>query len=40
MEAGIRRGYLTLADISGFTSFLAASGLDHANAIAGRYPRE
>jgi uncharacterized protein YndB with AHSA1/START domain len=35
MESSIRQGYLVLADISGFTSFLAASELDHANAIVG-----
>jgi hypothetical protein len=30
-----QRGYLILADISGFTSYLAGSELDHANDILG-----
>lgn len=35
MEAKIQAGYLTLADISGFTSFMAAAELEHAHAIIG-----
>ena len=35
MEARLQEGYLVLADISGFTSFMAASELDHAHAIVG-----
>jgi len=33
MEQSIQEGYLVLADISGFTSFLAENELDHAPAI-------
>jgi hypothetical protein len=33
MSASVKTGYLMLADISGFTHFLAESELDHANAI-------
>lgn len=33
MEAQIQKGYLVLADISGYTSFLAHNELDHAPAI-------
>jgi len=33
MESSIARGYLVLADISGFTSFVAGSELDHSQAI-------
>jgi hypothetical protein len=29
----VRTGYLVLADISGYTAFLAGTELDHANAI-------
>jgi hypothetical protein len=35
MEAHAQQGYLILADISGFTSFMAASELEHAHAIVG-----
>ena len=35
MESGIARGYLVLADITGFTSFVATSELDHSRAILG-----
>jgi len=35
MESGVVRGYLVLADISGFTSFVAGSELDHSQAILG-----
>lgn len=35
MESGISRGYLVLVDITGFTSFVAASELDHSKAILG-----
>ena len=33
MESAIQRGYLVLADISGYTSFMAESELDHAQGI-------
>ena len=33
MESSIQRGYLVLADISGYTSFMAGSELDHAQGI-------
>ena len=35
MEAKLQAGYLALADISGFTSFMAAAELEHAHAIIG-----
>jgi uncharacterized protein YndB with AHSA1/START domain len=35
MDAKVQAGYLALADISGFTSFMATSELEHANAIVG-----
>jgi hypothetical protein len=35
MEARVQQGYLMLADISGFTSFMAAAELEHAHAIVG-----
>jgi len=35
MESGISRGYLVLVDITGFTSFVATSELDHSKAILG-----
>src|SRR5215510_1939789 len=33
MESKIQRGYLVLADISGFTSYMATTELDHAHEI-------
>ena len=36
MSQNLDRGYLLLADISGFTAFLADSELDHAQAILGQ----
>jgi hypothetical protein len=35
MDAKIQAGYLALADISGFTSLMATSELEHANAMVG-----
>jgi hypothetical protein len=35
MEARAQQGYLILADISGFTSFMASAELEHAHAIVG-----
>jgi hypothetical protein len=35
MKSGIAGGYLVLVDISGFTSFVAGSELDHSRAILG-----
>jgi hypothetical protein len=35
MDAKVQAGYLALADISGFTSFMATSELEHAHAIVG-----
>ena len=32
-ESGIQRGYLVLADLSGYTSFVASTELDHAQGI-------
>jgi len=32
---GVQRGYLVIADISGYTAFLAGSELTHANEIMG-----
>jgi len=33
MSAEVERGYLVLADISGYTGYLAHTELDHANEI-------
>ena len=39
-ESRVRRGYLVLADISGYTAFLTGNELEHANAIIEELSRE